>query len=230
VSARIVLSDYAPRAMSDDFRVRVTMRSNAEVGHLAKQLEEGEIGQELARSSPADRVAVSVDDHELFLYADTRGQADAAAAAVRDAATRAGWHAEVSLGRWHPDSEEWEDPDLPLPSSDADRAAEHAEVVSRERAESAAWGVPEYEVRLTCASHRETVELHERLRAEGLQSIRRWHYLLVGARDEDSARALADRLAAEAPAGTTVSVEASFAAVERETPFNPFVLFGGLGG
>jgi hypothetical protein len=216
--------------MSDDFRVRVTMHSNAEVGHLSKQLEEGEIGKELARSGPTDRVAVSVDGHELFLYSDTRQQADAAATAVRDASTRAGWHAEVSVRRWHPDSEEWEDPDLPLPGSDADRAAEHAEVVSRERAESAAWGVAEYEVRLSCGSHRETVELDERLRAEGLQSIRRWRYLLIGARDEDSARLLADRLSAEAPAGTTVSVEASFAAIERETPWNPFVLFGGLGG
>ena len=216
--------------MSDDFRVRVTLRDHAQAERLAEQLAHGEIDHGLARSGPADRVAVSIDDNDLFLYADTREQADAAAAAVGAAASRAGAGAKVEVRRWHPAAEEWEDPELPLPDSDTARAAEHAEVVARERAESQSWGVPEYEVRVKCASHRATVELDERLRGEGFPSIRRWRYLLVGAADEDSAQALADRLASEAPAGTTVSVEATFATVARETPFNPFALFGGLGG
>ena len=37
--------------------------------------------------------------------------------------------------RWHPVSEEWVDADLPLPDSEAAAAAEHAEMIEREREE-----------------------------------------------------------------------------------------------
>lgn len=215
--------------MSDDFRIRVTMRRRREAEMLAELLERGDplLGE---AAGAHDRIAVSIDDLDVFLYADTRELADATATAVAAVAEREGWPIQVELRRWHPTAEEWEDPDAPLPDSDAARAAEHSELIERERAESQSWGKPEYEVRVECSSHSATVALDEKLRAEGLQSVRRWRFLLVGSTDEDSARALADRIAAEAPPGSTVTVEASFAAVERETPFNPFALFGGLGG
>jgi hypothetical protein len=215
--------------VSDDFRLRVTMRHPREAEQLGELLERGDpaLGE---AAGVHDRIAVSVDDREVFLYADTRERADGAAATIRTLAEREGWPVEIELRRWHPTAEEWEDPDSPLPDSDAARAAEHDELIARERAESEQWGQPEFEVRVECASHRATVELDERLRAEGLQSIRRWRFLLVGSTDEDSARALADRITAEAPPGSTVTVEATFATIARETPFNPFALFGGLGG
>ena len=105
---------------------------------------------------------------------------------------------------------------------------EHAELIAQERVESATL-VSEFEVRVTCSSHHDTVELSHRLRAEGIPYVRRWRYLLIGATDEESAAALAERLSAEAPAGSTVTVEGSLAAVNAETPTNPFAVFGGLG-
>ena len=60
--------------------------------------------------------------------------------------------------------------------------------------------------------------------------MHRWSYLLIGATDEDSARALADRLRGEVPAGAEVVVEENRRSLYEHRPFNPFTLLGGLGG
>jgi hypothetical protein len=51
-----------------------------------------------------------------------------------------------------------------------------------------------------------------------------------GATDEDSAKALAERIRNEAPAGSRVKVEGTWAAAYAERPPNPFAVLGGLGG
>jgi hypothetical protein len=150
---------------------------------------------------------------------------------IRTIASERGWDLEIALKRWHPTSEEWEDPDVPLPTTDAERAAEHAQRVAKEREESAERGYAEYEVKIQCSSHRETVELAERLHSEGMSVVRRWRYVLVGASDEDSANALAERLRAEAPPGSTVIAEVSQRTAWDDDPSRgSFAVFGGLGG
>ena len=52
--------------------------------------------------------------------------------------------------------------------------------------------------------------------------MHRWHYLLIGATDEDSAQALAERLRGEAPEGSEVLVEQNRRVVYEHRPFNPF--------
>jgi hypothetical protein len=217
--------------MNDDWRLRVTLPDRAAARDVAERLERGELEHELADAA-GDRVIVSAgaEDREVFLYTAGREQAERAAVAVRALASGQGWTLEVGLTHWHPDAEDWEDPDSPLPAGDAGRASEHQALVTREREEAAKLGWSAYEVRVSCPSHRETVELAERLRADGLACVRRWRYLLIGASDEDGARALADRLASVVPAGATVTVEGSAAAVAAGTPANPFAVFGGLGG
>jgi hypothetical protein len=215
--------------MNDDWRLQVTLSDRVHALELAGLLEQGELEHELA-SSAGERVIVSSDDHTVFLYAGSRAAAEKAAAAVESLGTNLGWSAKTELRRWHPVAETWDDPEAPLPSDESGIAAEHAELIEREKAESAANGFSEYEVRIECSSHRDTVALAAKLRGEGISSVRRWRYLLVGAADEDSANALADRLTHEAPAGCNVTVEASLAAVAAETPGNPFAVFGGLGG
>jgi hypothetical protein len=118
-----------------------------------------------------------------------------------------------------------------LPANDAERLAEHAERVAREREESKERGYAEYEVKVHCSSHRDTVKLADRLRDEGLPVVRRWKYVLVGATDEDSANALAERLRTEAPRGATVTAEVSQRAAWDDDPGRgSFAMFGGLGG
>src|SRR5207302_1176245 len=117
-----------------------------------------------------DRVIVSVDGPEVFCYAGTREQAQRAERLVRSLAEQHGWKLATELTHWHPSAEEWEDPDKPLPASDAERAAERAELMEQERTESATRGYPQFEVRVRCRSHRDTLALAEQLRSEGLQS------------------------------------------------------------
>lgn len=215
--------------MNDDWRIGATLTSNARATELGKLLGGGGFEHDLATTA-GERVIVSVDERRVFLYTDGREQAERAAAAVAKLATERGWEITTELRRWHPTAEEWEDPNVPLPATDADVAREHAELIAEERAESSRFGFAEYEVRVQCASHHDALALARRLRSEAIPYLRRWHYVLIGAADEDSAAALAKRIAAEIPAGSTVTVEASGAAAYQDAPANPFAVFGGLGG
>jgi hypothetical protein len=153
---------------------------------------------------------------------------------IRSLAAEHGWHPEFELRHWHPTAEDWEDPNAPLPGSEAERAAERATLMARERQESEEQGYPEYEVRVRCASREDASRLAQKLREEGLPTVQRGEFLVLGVADEDNARALAARVRAEAPPGTEVVAEGSLADVVSEapfaTPFNPFAVFGGLSG
>jgi len=216
--------------MSDDWRLRVGMVDDGAAKALTERLEAEQLGEDLQKTF-GDRLIVSGDGADVLVYAGDRAQADAAADAIRALAAEHHWDVELELKRWHPTAEEWEDPDKPLPASDEELAAEHARLVARERDETAERGYAEYEVKVHCSSHRDTVELASRLHDEGLPIVRRWKYILVGASDEDAANALAERLRAEAPTGATVTAEVSQRAAWDDDPGRgSFAMFGGLGG
>ena len=83
---------------------------------------------------------------------------------------------------------------------------------------------------MSLPSREATDELADRLEAEGIPVTRRATFLLVGAVNQDEAKALAERLRAEAPAGAEVEVEPGGGMVWEVSPKNPFAVFGGLGG
>ena len=91
-------------------------------------------------------------------------------------------------------------------------------------------GYPEFEVRVDLSSRHNAVRLSEQLQREGLPTVRRWKYLLVGATDEDSAKALATRIRGEAPTDSRVKVEGTWAVACAECSLSPFAVLGGLGG
>ncbi len=215
--------------MSDDWRLRVDLHEHRLTHALTERLEASELEHDL-ETSFHDRVIVSGDRSEVFCYAGSRQQAERVEKLIRSLADEHGWRLDCELKRWHPAAEDWEDPDVPLPQADAQLVAERAALMERERAESAAQGYPEYEVRVRCPSHRDCRDLADKLRREGLRALHRWRYLLVGAADEDSADALAERIRREAPAGCVVTAEGNPRAILAERPFNPFTVFGGLAG
>lgn len=219
--------------MSEDWRLRIELDNEDHASRLAERLSKFDLPHDL-QTSFRDRVVVSHDGNEVFCYADTREQAEAAERAIRSLAAEQQWQVTSELRRWHSLAEQWEDPDEPLPQTDAERAHEHAELMQAERDESQAQGFADFEVRVKCSSRHAAAQLAERLRAEGIQCVQRWQFLVVGAADEDSANALADRIRSEAPPGSAVTAEASVSEVVAEvplaTPFGPFAVFGGLGG
>jgi hypothetical protein len=216
-------------AMNDEWRLQIDIQDTGHVASLVERLDAQELEDELSAAFH-DRVILSRDEDRVFAYAATREQAEA----VRDLVVRLdgehGWTAATELRHWHPLAERWEDPDLPLPEGDAAKAAEHRELIAAERRELETTGEPEFEVRVELSSHREAARFAEALRAEGLPAVRRWKYLVVGAADEDSAKALAARIEGEAPGDSEVTVEGSGQVAWAARPANPFAVFGGLGG
>ncbi len=184
--------------MSDDWRLHVELESENRARDLVELLTKLDIAHDL-ETSFHDRVVVSHDGSEVFCYADTREQTAAAERAIHSLATERGWQAKTELRCWHPVAERWEDPDAPLPETDAERAAERAELMRSERAESAAQGFPDFEVRVRCPSRGEAEELAGRLREEGIRCVQRWQFVVVAAPDEETAQRLADRIRSEAP-------------------------------
>ena len=209
--------------MAEDWRVKVVMEGEGHVPWSPDRLASRELARDATRDL-GDRVAVSRDGGELFLYADGEPAARAAEQVVRADLAEHGWKATVELARWHEDAARWEDPDAPLPQTDAERAAEHEELVESEDEDTAAAGEATWEARVELPSRADARRLAERLEGDGMAPVRRWRYLFVGAADEDAANDLADRLRDEAPEGSEITVEATFASVERNRPFG---LFGG---
>ena len=216
--------------MGDDWRLEVGLFEHGRAHALTERLEAGKLGDDLEEEFH-DRLVVSADPPDVFVYAGTRAQAESAERKIREVAAEHDWDIETELKHWHPTAEEWEDPDKPLPTTDAERLAEHQELLAQEREDSDIRGYSEYEVRIECRSHHDTVKLDKRLHDEGFPTVRRWKYLLVGADDEDSANALAERLRAEVPEGSTVTAEASLRQTYDDEPTRgSFAIFGGLGG
>jgi hypothetical protein len=214
--------------VNDDWRLQVDVREESDARTLTERLAARKLQHDL-KETFHDRVVVTRDGARVFLYAGSREQAERARDAIEADARQNGWTLEVDFSHWHPAAEEWEDPDKPLPEDDAARLAEHEALMAREREETAKTGHPEFEVRVDLPSRRDAVELSERLRGEGVPAVHRWKYLLVGAADEDEAKALADRIRSEAPDDSRIAVEGSWAAAFAERPPNPFAVLGGLG-
>jgi hypothetical protein len=215
--------------MNDDWRVRVDVHDDQLVRQLTEQLNADELEHDLERSFN-ERVVLSVEGPLLFAYAGSREQAQRVADLVTQIAPQHHMTVDVQIAHWHPVSEEWESPDEPLPVTAADAEEEREERVEDEREESAEQGYPEFEVRVQLGSRHDASELSHRLDDEHIVHVHRSHYLLIGATDEDSARALAERLRGEVPAGAEVVVEENRRSLYEHRPWNPFTLLGGLGG
>jgi hypothetical protein len=118
--------------MSDDWRLRADLHEGGHARRLTDRLEAGELEHDL-ESEFHDRVVVSRDGAEVFLYAGSREQAEATEKLIRSLAAGEGCELDSELRRWHEASETWEEVEKPVPDDDAARAAEHARLIAAER-------------------------------------------------------------------------------------------------
>ena len=195
--------------MSDNWRIQIEPREAAHaeslLGRLARDLGSDE-AKRLAKELEGRRLVVSRDDDLLFVYAETRAEAERARRIVEAELADEGLEANVEVEGWLAEEERW--------SGEAPQETWEQEEIER--------GFAPWEVRVELPSHREADELADQLEGEGFDVVRRWRYLIVGTASEEQARELAQRLHGEAEPGGEV--------VWEVTPRNPFALFGGLGG
>ena len=193
----------------DDYRIRVELGEEEHAEGLLSRLglDLGSEARELADELEGRRLAVSRDGNELFVYASSPAEAEQARAIVESVLRDEGVEAHVGpVERWLHDEERWDD-EPPEPTPEDELLAE---------------GIAPWEVRIECPSRSEAEALADRLKAEGYDVLRRFRYVVVGARTQEDAEALAKRLHGE--------VEPSSAYVWETLPQNPFAAFGGLGG
>jgi hypothetical protein len=216
--------------MDDDWRLQIDLDDDGVGGKTADLLRSNELQNELQRDLKGG-VIVSHEGERIFLYAGAREPLDWVSGVTEKFLDSKGWKASFELRHWHKVAEAWEDPDAPEATTDAEVDSEHAQLMQTEDEETAAnHGRAEFEVRVEFPSHTEAREFDKKLKDEGYEPVRRWHYLVVGAADEDAAKELADRIRDEAPADSKISVEGSLAAAWAERPVNPFFFLGGLAG
>jgi hypothetical protein len=83
--------------------------------------------------------------------------------------------ADVTVHHWHPVAEEWENPDVAMPRTEAERQAEHQRLEDAETAESLATGIAQWEARAEFPSHQEAAAI-----AEVRDLLRRWAHVPPG--------------------------------------------------
>jgi hypothetical protein len=195
--------------MSNDWRIRIELADEHAHGLLDRLgLDLSDEARELAKELEGRRLAVSRDGDLVFVYAGSAAEAEQARAVVEAELRDAGIQASTSaVERWLPREGRWDDE--PPQEDELDEEA-------LER------GYAPWEVRVHAGTPELADELAGRLEAEGHGVVRRHTYVLVGAASEEQARELAERLHGEVEAGGEL--------VYESVPWNPFSVFGGLGG
>ena len=194
---------------NDDWRLHITLGDAAEHGDLLERFRRGfgSEASELAEALSADRLVVSNDNDELFVYAATREQARRAHEIVETELRALDIQGRVSpVEHWLTAEERWD-------SEPADETWEEQEIES---------GYAPWEVRISCHSRAEAQALASQLEDTGYFPIRRWRHLIVGTATREEAVEMAERLHGQAEtSGEVVWEAATDAGVVR-----PFTFFG----
>jgi hypothetical protein len=197
--------------MSDAWRVTVVFDDPAPAKRAARELSGHEIEAQVRRRLDA-RVAVAVTDLHLYLCAGTRDSAVAAQAVIRAVLAAHRLRGSMVTHFWDPSIGRWVNAadSVPDDSGLTPVPAKHRYGPAREVAQDTriaeATGLATWEVRVDLPSHHDAVAFARRLKAEGHPPVRRWRHLLVGARNQDEAQALAAAIRAQVPPWAVVSV------------------------
>ncbi len=193
---------------ADDWRIRVELPDEEGARGFLERLGIGQSdAEELADELRAHRLAVSQDGETVFVYTGSGMQAEQASRIIEQELEDAGLTPERFVTeRWLADEERWnDDPEGPDVEED---------LLER--------GYAPWEVRVECENRQQAHDLAEQLRGEGYDVSRTFTYVIAGTSTREEAVELAQRVH-----GT---VEPGGELVYEVQPYNPFAVFGGLGG
>jgi hypothetical protein len=197
--------------MSDAWRVIVTFDDPAPTERAARELSGHDIEAQVRRRLHA-RVAVSVSDPQLYLCTGTRNSAMAAEEVIRAVLAAHHLRATVVTDFWDPFIHCWINSADSAPDDtgltmmlDQHRHGP-ADEIFRDTRDADLTGYATWAVRVKLPSHHDTVTFARRLKAQGHPPVRHWRHLLVGARNQDEAHALAAAIYVQAPPWAVISV------------------------
>lgn len=224
-------------AVAEDWRVTVTLQDPAHAGTLRDALHDQDVEDDVRRRLGEHVVVSESDAGGLFLYTVTQDSAHEGERVVGELLAAQGLAAEFRVDHWHPIEERWEDENVALPATEAQREAEEDRLEVDEVAESQDLGGALWEVRVELASHHDAVAMAEKLEAERetilpgwtISVERRWKYLIIGADNEEQAGEIVAHVQRELPAGATIHAEPSGSLAWQARGNNPFAYLGGLG-
>jgi hypothetical protein len=182
----------------DEWRVEIDLDDEAHGFGIGERLRAHSLDDE-ARKRLGGRVVVTRDGPRVFLYAGKEGEAREAEAVARELVANDDLSADISVTRWHPVAEEWQDATARLPATEADEREEAREREAHEQAEAMEEDSYDWLVKAELPSRDAAAELEDELRAQGLPVHRRWRYVTVDVLTEERANELGARLREEAP-------------------------------
>jgi hypothetical protein len=203
--------------MDDEWRVEIDLDDEPEGMSLAERIRSLDLDDEV-RERLVGRVAVTRDGPHFFLYTETEESARAAEQVVRDLLAEHGLTGNVTVTRWHPVEEAWEDAAVPLPRTESEIEAEEARLEAAEEAEAAAEGEYDWNVRATLPHRSDAAKVQHALAAEGHEVTRRWRYVTIGVPTEQRGEEVAATIRELVP-GADVWIEVNPDDLPR-TPFD----------
>jgi hypothetical protein len=189
---------------SDDWRIRIELPAEEHAHGLLGRLHGGvsSNSERLVQDLKGRRLAVSRDESTVFVYGESRAQAEQALAIVEsELAEDQIEPVSKRIEQWLADEERWDDE----PPGDS----WEEEQIER--------GFAPWEVRVECESHGAATDLADRLEAEGRAVVRRYNFIVVGTETEDEARELAAEVGGEVEVGGEL--------VWEDGAPNPFAVF-----
>lgn len=187
------------RAVADeDWRVEVELDDEQHGYSLGERLRAVDLDDE-ARKRLGREVVVTRDGSRLFLYTDTREEADEAARVVQELARGERLTADIRTTRWHPVGEEWRDASEPLPRTEEEEELERRTHEEREQREVDAGGDYGWRVHVRAGDRAEATALERRLLGQRLPVKRRWRFLTIGALTEERANEIASSIRSDRP-------------------------------
>jgi hypothetical protein len=205
----------------DEWRVEVELEQEHHGLALGERLRLHDLDDE-ARERLGRGVVVTKDGPHLFVYATSEPDAREAERVVRELVAADERTATIAVTRWHPDEEAWKDASVPLPATEADRAAERARREEAEEREAALTGSYDWEVHIDLPDRGDAVALERELAGKGLAVHRRWKYVVVGAPTEERANELAAELRDRVPEDARLWVQPNPEDLPRGARFGLF--------
>lgn len=210
----------------DDWRLTVALEGHARLPFM-RRLSETHLASTLRKQLDASAIVTHGDGH-IYAYLASAAAARATEALARELLADVDADAELVIEHWHPIEQRWEPPEVPLPRTEEELAAEHARQQADEAAAARALGHAEWEVMVELPSHADAVAIARLLTEQGRPVVRRWSYVLVGTETEDEAGRLREQLEAELPSSARISLRPSGGMLLEVLPTSPFLIFSGI--